>query len=255
MRSIVSLTARSLPGIGVAEKITVSPSCSSTCGWSPWAMRRSAESGSPWLPVEITTSLWSGKSSISLAPTSIPSGTSMWPSLRPMFTFLRIERPTSETLRPSAAAASTTCCTRWMFEAKQVTTMRPLAARERPPRAAARRSTPTATCPARSALVESPHSSSRPSRPELGEPRDVGGHAVHRRLVELVVAGDQRRAELAGQRHGERVRDRVGHLHHLDLERPGLEASRRPSTSSTRTSLSRCSSSFERTIATVSGPP
>jgi hypothetical protein len=33
-RSIVSLTARSLPGIGVAEKTTVSPDRSSTCGWS-----------------------------------------------------------------------------------------------------------------------------------------------------------------------------------------------------------------------------
>ena len=57
MRSIVSFTARSLPGIGVAEKITVSPACRSTFGWSPWAIRRSADSGSPWLPVEITTIL------------------------------------------------------------------------------------------------------------------------------------------------------------------------------------------------------
>src|SRR5918998_1717195 len=105
MRLMVSFTARSLPGIGVAEKSTVSPSRSSTCGWSPWAIRRSADSGSPWLPVEITTSLWSGKSSTSRTPTSIPSGTWMCPSLRAMFTFLRIERPTSETLRPVAAAA------------------------------------------------------------------------------------------------------------------------------------------------------
>ena len=50
MRSIVSFTARSLPGIAVAEKITVSPSCRSTFGWSPWAIRRSADSGSPWIP-------------------------------------------------------------------------------------------------------------------------------------------------------------------------------------------------------------
>jgi hypothetical protein len=109
MRSIVSFTARSFPGIGVAEKITVSPLCSSTWGWSACAMRRSADSGSPWLPVEITTSFSSGKSSISLGPTSIPSGTSMCPSIRPMFTFFRIERPTRDTLRSSTAAASTTC--------------------------------------------------------------------------------------------------------------------------------------------------
>ena len=47
------------------------------------------------------TSLSSGKSSISRGWTSMPSGTSMWPSERPMLTFLRIERPTSATLRPS----------------------------------------------------------------------------------------------------------------------------------------------------------
>ena len=44
-------TLSSLPGIGVAEMTTVSPSLSSTCGWSSNAMRVSAESGSPWLPV------------------------------------------------------------------------------------------------------------------------------------------------------------------------------------------------------------
>ncbi len=164
MRSIVSFTARSLPGTGVAEKITVSPLCSSTCGWSPCAMRRSADSGSPWLPVEITTILWSGKSSISRTGTSIPSGMWMWPSERPMFTFLRIERPTSATLRPSEAAASTTCCTRWMFEAKQVTITRP-SQRD----SACSRCGPTldseSAMPGRVTLVESPHRSSSPSRP------------------------------------------------------------------------------------------
>ena len=164
MRLIVSLTARSLPGIGVAEKITVSPSCSSTCGWSPCAMRRSADSGSPWLPVEITTSLWSGKSSISFGPTSMPSGTSMWPSMRPMFTFLRIDRPTSETLRPTTAAASTTCWTRWMLDAKQVTTIRPLQRANTSSSFGPTLDSDSDT-PARSALVESPQSSNRPSRP------------------------------------------------------------------------------------------
>ena len=127
-------------------------------------MRLSADRGSPWLPVEITTSLWSGKSSISLTPTSPPSGISMWPRLRPMFTFLRIERPTRETFRPTVAAASTTCCTRWMLDAKQVTTIRPSQRMK-----ASSRCGPTVdsegAIPARSTLVESPHSSSRPSFP------------------------------------------------------------------------------------------
>jgi len=163
-RSIVSLTARSFPGIGVAEKTTVSPLRSFTAGWSLWAIRRSAESGSPWEPVEMTTSLWSGRSSISRVPTSVPSGTSMWPRVRPMFTFLRMERPTRATLRPSAAAASTTCWTRWMFEAKLVTTMRPS---QRPKTSSRRGPTPDSDGekPGRSAFVESPQSRSRPSRP------------------------------------------------------------------------------------------
>ena len=81
-----------------------------------------------------------------------------------MFTFFRIERPTSDTFRPSAAAASTTCCTRWMFDAKLVTTIRPL-----------QRANTSSRCgptndsdgekPSRSTFVESPHSSSTPSRP------------------------------------------------------------------------------------------
>ena len=81
-----------------------------------------------------------------------------------MFTFLRIDRPTRETLRPSSSAASITCCTRWMFDAKQVTTIRPLRRAK-----VSRRWGPTVDSesdqPGRSALVESPHSSSTPSWP------------------------------------------------------------------------------------------
>ena len=57
---------------------------------------------------------------------------------------------------------------------------------------------------------------------ELGEPRDVGRRAPDRRLVELVVAGEQHGPELAAQDHPDHVRDRVGEVHELDLERPRL---------------------------------
>ena len=81
-----------------------------------------------------------------------------------MFTFLRMERPTSATLRPSCAAASTTCWTRWMFEAKQVTTIRPGQRWKTRSRFG-----PTvdslSDIPGRSAFVESPQSSRSPSRP------------------------------------------------------------------------------------------
>ena len=168
------------------------------------------------------TSLLSGKSSISFGPTSRPSGMSMWPSMRPMLVFLRIERPMSETRRSSVAAASTTCWTRWMFEAKQVTMMRPgqRANTSSQARAHARLRQRHAG-PVRVRRV--PAEQQQPLAAELGEPRDVGGHAVHRRLVELVVAGHQHRAELGGERDREGVRDRVRHLHHLDRERAGVE--------------------------------
>jgi hypothetical protein len=94
----------------------------------------------------------------------IPSGTWMWPSERPMLTFLRIERPTSETLRPCVAAASTTCWTRWMFEAKHVTTIRPGARMK----SSSKRGPTIASLgekPGRSAFVESPQSSSSSSAP------------------------------------------------------------------------------------------
>ena len=44
-------TSSSLPGIGVADMTTVSPSFTATWRWSPRAMRESALVGSPWLPV------------------------------------------------------------------------------------------------------------------------------------------------------------------------------------------------------------
>ena len=54
-RLMTRLTAFSLPGTGVAAMTTVSPRSTVTVLWSPLAMRASAESGSPWLPVHMTT--------------------------------------------------------------------------------------------------------------------------------------------------------------------------------------------------------
>ena len=111
-----------------------------------------------------------------------------------------------------------------------------------------------ATTPGRSALVESPHRQSTPSRAELGEPGDVGGPAVDRGLVEAVVAGDQDRAEVGVQGDRARVGDRVRHVDHLDLERARLAGARRARAPSSGASRSLCSSSFERTRPIVSGP-
>ena len=43
-----------------------------------------------------------------------------------MFMFLRIERPTTQTLRPTSTATSTACCIRWTFDANDATRMRPV---------------------------------------------------------------------------------------------------------------------------------
>ena len=61
----IAWTLFSLPGMGVAEMITVSVSWMESDLCSPLAMRASAESGSPWLPVHSTTIFSSGMRSTS----------------------------------------------------------------------------------------------------------------------------------------------------------------------------------------------
>ena len=58
---------------------------------------------------------------------------------------------------------------------------------------------------------------------ELGQARDVSRRPVDGRLVELVVPGDQHRAQVGAQGDGAGVGDRVGHVHELQRERPELE--------------------------------
>ena len=160
--------------------------------------------------------------SSSRGATSVPSGTTMWPSVRPMLTFLRIERPTRQTLRLSATAASMTCCTRWMFEAKLVTTMRPLQRAKTRSRFGPDRRLRDGDARAvgvGGVAAQQQHAVAA----ELGEPGDVGGRAADRRLVELVVAGEQHGAELAAQDHAAHVGDRVREVDELDLERPRLD--------------------------------
>ena len=62
--SIVRETYSSLPGIGLALRITVSPCSISTNRWSRLAMRARPDIGSPWEPVVAMTILPSGTSPI-----------------------------------------------------------------------------------------------------------------------------------------------------------------------------------------------
>jgi hypothetical protein len=81
-----------------------------------------------------------------------------------MFRFLRIERPTIATLRPTCIATSIACCMRCTLEAKETTRMRPLRSG-----ISVRNASPTSrsdpVIPGRSAFVESPSRRSTPSFP------------------------------------------------------------------------------------------
>ena len=58
---------------------------------------------------------------------------------------------------------------------------------------------------------------------ELGQARHVRGRAADRRLVELVVAREEHGAQRRLERDAGRVRDRVGEVDALDLERAGVD--------------------------------
>ncbi len=81
-----------------------------------------------------------------------------------MFTFLRIERPTIATFRPVWIATSIACCTRWTFDANDVTNTRPVRSGM-----ICRNASPTIRSdgvkPGRSAFVESPSTRSTPRLP------------------------------------------------------------------------------------------
>ena len=81
-----------------------------------------------------------------------------------MLRFLRIERPTTATLRPHSTATSAACCMRWMFDANEATRIRPLRTGM-----SVRNASPTSrsepVMPGRSALVESPSRRSTPRLP------------------------------------------------------------------------------------------
>ena len=108
-----------------------------------------------------------------------------------MLTFLRIERPTSATLRSSAAAASTTCWTRWMFDAKQVTTMRPWQCANTRSRLRADDATRWSRSPGGRRSSSRRTAAAAPSRPSSASRATSAGRAADRRLVELVVAGEE----------------------------------------------------------------
>ena len=206
MRSIVSLTERSLPGIGVAEKTTVSPEWSSTSRWSPCAIRRSAESGSPWLPVEIAITFSSGKSSISCGWISRPVGRVRDPEVGGDVEVLAHRAPDQRDLAVELRGGVD-----HLLDAVDVGGEAgdddPALAAARTSRAApGRRSTPRARRRGGRRWSSRRRGRAAPSRPSSASRAKSAGVPSTGRLVELVVAGDQdrARARCAGRRRARR---------------------------------------------------
>ena len=173
-----------------------------------------------------------------------------------MFMFFRIERPTTATLRPFAIATSAACCTRWMFEANDATTIRPersgISCRNASPTS---RSEPV--IPGRSAFVESPSRRSTPRLPSSASaPTSVfrpstGVWSSFQSPVWRIRPGRR----LDDDRH--RVGDRVRDADELEAERRRAGTAPCRGSTSVRTVVapSPCSSSFDFTSASVSRVP
>ncbi len=130
-RLIASWTRSSLPGIGFAEMITVSPRSTLTrlvvvvrdARQSPRAARPGCRCR--------------GSAARRAAARRARSGGGSRRPARPCSrgcarcsTFLRIERPTNATLRPQSTATSTACCIRCTFDANDATRIAPFALRD-----------------------------------------------------------------------------------------------------------------------------
>ena len=97
---ITRLTLFSLPGMGLAEIMTMSLGRMSSFLCSENAMRLRPLMGSPWEPVVSTTISRSGYLSMSSMSTSSSSGMSRYPSWRLMRTTDTMLLPTRHSLRP-----------------------------------------------------------------------------------------------------------------------------------------------------------
>ena len=143
---------------------------------SPRDIRESADSGSPWVPVVMSTSRSGAIISAAAISMMSSSATLRNPSSLAIPILRTIERPTNETRRPNATAASMICWTRSTFDAKQATMTRlpsaPLISRCN----VGPTSLSDGPTPGISALVESQRKRSTPASPS----RDIPGRSVGR---------------------------------------------------------------------------
>ena len=184
---MVRCTASSLPGIGLALMITVSPSCSCTIGCSPAAMRESADIGSPCAPVHSTESSWSGTDACCLGDTKT-SGVRRKPSSWPTLDVVE-HRPTDDEALPPAVDRGVD----GLLQAGDVG--REGGHEDAPGRGGEQRRQPFAdvALALRGSLVlgvgRVAEQEEHALVAEPGEPGHVGWRSLHRCLVDLEVAG------------------------------------------------------------------
>ena len=158
-------TDHSLPGIGCELKIMVSSAPTLKLRASPRESRESTAMGSPWLPVHTTQTPPGGKRLMFSTSMRSAVSTRSRCSFLASFTFASIDRPMKAILRPVSWATLAICWMRWMWLAKQATTMR----RSGRSRKRRRRAAPTLLSegvkPGSSALVESASNRATPSSP------------------------------------------------------------------------------------------
>ncbi len=160
-RLMVLLMVSSLPGMGCEESTTVSFGLRSNWRFVPAERRPTMEEGSPCEPVHMMTTLWSCICNAWSIGTIISSGISRYLSLRAIFTLSTMLGPAKVILRPLLAAASATCCTREISEAKVAMMTRPLASLNTLSNAGPMTAS-EGVQPGRSAFVESESSKSTP---------------------------------------------------------------------------------------------
>ena len=226
------------------------------CRWSPRAIRDSADSGSPCEPGGDAAPAGRRAASQRLvqARPAGRRGTVRKPisAARPMLR--TIERPTKQTCRPCAAAASSTCCTRCTWLAKQATMIRCGRAGGTRRRAPGRSRRSAITKPGTSALVESTRNRSTPSSPSRENPARSVSRPSSGSWSSLMSPVCSTRP--AGRADGDRqrVRDGVVDREELAVER-AVPQPRCPRLTSSRCGVSRCSLHLAATSASVNREP
>ena len=171
-----------------------------------------------------------------------------------MFMFLRIERPTTATLRPISTATSIACCIRWTFDANDATRIRPLPRRDELAERLA--DEPLGAGDARPLGVRRVAEQQVDAAvADLREPADVGLQAVDRRVVELPVAGERgrgrRRSSITtATASGIECAIRTNSSSNGPMLRPAPSSGSASRSSAARSSP--CSSSFDLTSPSVS---